>query len=437
MAPPLTPFQLAYYLACPDDIEETRQRLFDGEPGSSLSFSETEWDLLWPFVSNVWNISGTDLKSRPVDSPFVKNDYRCAWYRVLDASLGKDKRAKVASTHASCGGAVRVIIESKVIDDEVSDEVVGVSTDLATPRCYREQKYTDYGKQVTLQFKTPHNDHTLEDRDLAKTNDAIIEAVRDYVAAFDLDIPRACKKFAEDETSLEILKRAGLRKGLQNQEVRNFCRQMKTNARNVGNHRNAAKLTWQEQVQEAGSKCDENAILWRHVAVDVVDKVKRCSQGFIFVPQAWCATLCENDFLVVLDSTHNTNHLRWYLFTLLVRDRCGRWRPGAHFLAETQHAAIIEGCIRAVRDVVPSFSPKYVVNDDSAAEQKAVRDFSASEAQSLLCQKHWKDVVFKNLPGKDLEKTRRLFMKALLVAIDEEECTRFCELAVNAIPNGK
>ena len=132
MAPPLTPFQLAYYLACPDDIEETRQRLFDGEPGSSLSFSETEWDLLWPFVSNVWNISGTDLKSRPVDSPFVKNDYRCAWYRVLDASLGKDKRAKAASTHTCCRGAAHVIIEFKVVDGEVSDEVDNVSTELAT-----------------------------------------------------------------------------------------------------------------------------------------------------------------------------------------------------------------------------------------------------------------------------------------------------------------
>jgi hypothetical protein len=59
-------------------------------------------------------------------------EYQCAWYRVLEASCGKEKRAKAASTHTCCRGAAHVIIEFKVVDGKVSDEVDNVSTELAT-----------------------------------------------------------------------------------------------------------------------------------------------------------------------------------------------------------------------------------------------------------------------------------------------------------------
>jgi hypothetical protein len=158
--------------------------------------------------------------------------------------------------------------------------------------------------------------------------------------------------------------------------------------------------------------------------------------GLAFVPSAWGANLESNDFLVLMDSTHQTNRWGWYLFTLLARDSHGKWRPGACFLTETQHAALITAGLRSVKELVPGFNPQYVVTDDSAAEQSAFREFNAN-AECLLCQKHWKEAVFRRLPGRDLSRARRFFERALYFAVNEAECRRFCELAVEAIPAGK
>jgi hypothetical protein len=128
--------------------------------------------------------------------------------------------------------------------------------------------------------------------------------------------------------------------------------------------------------------------------------------GLAFVPPAWGGSLEVNDFVVLMDSTHQTNRWDWYLFTVLVRDSHCSWRPGACFLTESQHSNLIAAGLRAVRQLAPQFAPQFVITDDSAAEQSAWRDFSPS-TQALLCQKHWKTTVFRRLPGRDLSRARR------------------------------
>lgn len=142
--------------------------------------------------------------------------------------------------------------------------------------------------------------------------------------------------------------------------------------------------------------------------------------------------------LVVLDATHGTNRLGWFLFSLLVRDNNGRWRLGGFFLTSNQQSALIQECMAAIKRLAPDWPLRWVINDDSAAEQRALRDFSKcaglAGVRSFLCQKHWKSAVFRNLIGKDLAQARRRFESCLYTAIDEADCQRLAKLAVNAVP---
>jgi hypothetical protein len=47
-----------------------------------------------------------------------------------------------------------------------------------------------------------------------------------------------------------------------------------------------------------------------------------------------------------MDSTHKTIRLKWYLFTVFVRDEVGSWIPAAFFLTQKQDAEIVEACLR-------------------------------------------------------------------------------------------
>ena len=77
-----------------------------------------------------------------------------------------------------------------------------------------------------------------------------------------------------------------------------------------------------------------------------------------------------------MDSTHNSNSLKWKLFTLMARSEHGRWIPCAYMLSMTEDGNIIGAFLRKVKAWCGgrgAWRLRYIVTDDSAAEQKAVR----------------------------------------------------------------
>jgi hypothetical protein len=51
---------------------------------------------------------------------------------------------------------------------------------------------------------------------------------------------------------------------------------------------------------------------------------------------------------VVMDSTHDTNELKWQLYNLLIRDEVGQWIIGAHILTAREDSDIVAAGLREV-----------------------------------------------------------------------------------------
>jgi hypothetical protein len=97
-----------------------------------------------------------------------------------------------------------------------------------------------------------------------------------------------------------------------------------------------------------------------------------------------------------MDSTHCSNKLGWPLYTVMVRDEQGHQRPVAHFLARRQDGDIVASALKELRrwtGGVEGWRCRWFLTDDSAAEQKAVREAfppvpGEQETGHLLCQFH-------------------------------------------------
>ena len=77
-----------------------------------------------------------------------------------------------------------------------------------------------------------------------------------------------------------------------------------------------------------------------------------------------------------MDSSHHTNHLKWKLFTVMVRSEYGRWIPYAHMLTDHEDGDINAAFLRKLKQWCGGrggWRLRYMLTDDSSAEQKAVR----------------------------------------------------------------
>jgi len=94
-----------------------------------------------------------------------------------------------------------------------------------------------------------------------------------------------------------------------------------------------------------------------------------------------------------MDSTHDTNELRWPLYTLMARDTCGSWLPAAFFLTKFEDSDVAAASLKEVKQWAgKAWKLRYMLTDDSAGEQCAVRKvwkgLSAGEMEvtHLLCK---------------------------------------------------
>ena len=72
------------------------------------------------------------------------------------------------------------------------------------------------------------------------------------------------------------------------------------------------------------------------------------SYGLAFANKFRLAVLCRRGYFAVMDSTHKTNNLAWFLFNLMIRDEHGEWVPGAHILTSHQDSDIVAAGLREV-----------------------------------------------------------------------------------------
>jgi hypothetical protein len=78
--------------------------------------------------------------------------------------------------------------------------------------------------------------------------------------------------------------------------------------------------------------------------------------------------------LTLMDSTHNSNKLKWYLTTLMVRDEHHSWIPAVYFLHNKQDSEVLAASLRQIKQWCrQKWQLRYIITDDSAGEQTAIK----------------------------------------------------------------
>ena len=141
-------------------------------------------------------------------------------------------------------------------------------------------------------------------------------------------------------------------------------------------------------------------------AIRQADKV--LTHGTVWAAEHRINILRLRGYLTLMDSTHDTNWLGWYLYTMAVRDKTGSWRPCVYLLAETEDGDILAEAFQVIKQWCGGHGGWrfcYMLTDDSAAEQRAVRlafqglEEGATEITHLLCVFHSEQTLKRNLSG--------------------------------------
>ena len=147
-----------------------------------------------------------------------------------------------------------------------------------------------------------------------------------------------------------------------------------------------------------------------------------------------------------MDSTHNTNTLKWKLFTVMARSEHGRWIPCAHMLSPTENGNIVSAFLRKIKAWCGgrgAWRLRYMITDDSAAEQKAVRlafrglEEGEQQVDHFLCRKHNERTLERELGAGNCKKSLEDLYKALYYRFSEHGCLEETNAAIHKAPDSK
>ena len=147
-----------------------------------------------------------------------------------------------------------------------------------------------------------------------------------------------------------------------------------------------------------------------------------------------------------MDSTHNSNALKWKLFTVMARSEHGRWLPCAHMLSPTEDGNIVAAFLRKIKEWCGgrgAWRLRYIITDDSAAEQKAVRlafrglEEGEQQVDHFLCRKHSERTLKERLSGDACKKPFEHLYKALYYRFSEHGCLEEINAAISHAPESK
>lgn len=107
-----------------------------------------------------------------------------------------------------------------------------------------------------------------------------------------------------------------------------------------------AQETWAEQIDSAlrwlleQKKEEEGKWKARHITAHC-DANGEASEGLVFGRRNRLRLLARRGYLTLMDATHNTNGMRWILYTVMIRETHGTWVPGAHILTAKADSNVI------------------------------------------------------------------------------------------------
>ncbi|SLM33896.1 MULE transposase domain, partial [Lasallia pustulata] len=280
--------------------------------------------------------------------------------------------------------------------------------------------------------------HSLDDCDRFKRPSVFrVLAVREVANGYSVAVVAKNLRAVNHSEDRKKLFAAG-GKWLTSKDVHNACTTWKK--QNPASKQRGNNETWQEQALEARIWLEKEG--WE---VEPIQAVRTCdrelSDGLVFADSKRLSTLCRRGHFVLMDSTHKTNKLRWFLYTLMVRDEHGSWIPGAHILTAREDSDIVATGLKTIKRWCHNqWHLRYMLTDDSAGEQSAVRKafpgLSAGEMEvsHLLCKVHSQRTLRKALPGEANQRCREHLMAALYNRKTKPGCEESIQAAINVAP---
>lgn len=281
--------------------------------------------------------------------------------------------------------------------------------------------------------------HSLAWMDSKRFNNAIKDAIKQWICACDGRVSEVKKRLALPSNQRALID-AGGRKAVTSQDLQNWKKLVVAQADNTAVR--SSKDTWCAQVDEA-IELSEQRGWWAEELSAKRSKSKACpdgvSHGVVFCDDRGLKHLAGEQELCLVDATHNTNALEWFLYTILKRESLGIWRPIAHFLTSHLDSDIQLACLNRLAELY-SFSTRTLVSDDSKAEQRAWLSFRHTHGHHdhihILCQKHFKETLNKQFKGDEYKTTRKFLLQALYTAPSKQDCHHALQQAWNSIPKG-
>lgn len=297
-----------------EDTALMRQRLFALDTPIKLTAEEhARW---WPFVNNVWSISSRETYKSGIRVEF----WNCRLLqKTHDSKKSKNPAAKQRNRPIregrtySCRIKVTVYPDSHYMWTRTSDE--GHSHNLAISN---QQKINTFLRTVG---KGPVE---------SGFNPPAVMAVMRGLTCEELG-----RKRLEDAD-----RRYLTCKHLANMDV--VWRSTHPDQRSTG-----YEDPWQIQLNKAVTFLEEHGYCYKTIAA--ARKGKEDSISIVFGKDRRLKTLIRRSYLYLIDSTHDTNYLRWYLYTIMVQDKFSSWIPRAHLLTNSKDSDILSTALKQIK----------------------------------------------------------------------------------------
>lgn len=389
----------------PPDLALMRDRMHD--LNEQLVFTREQFDTYWKYVSNVWSYQSKYI--RKADGAETQH-WHCrlqpkTWEskkkikKPMDDSVESKQRSRKIRDGNECDAWMKMVI----IDD-----------------IFYLERYGD-----------PHT-HNLDRIDELKRNDGLRERVEEQVWAQlqPAEIYAALTGAAYMQDGRTQLNDAG-GKYISREEIKGWAvafRRKHPDLRVQGHNEDP-----QEQLRAAELFLDKNSWEWQRIECEKDDSSKKSlkrkapgdtpmSIGIVFGQLHRLDTLRKRGRLTLLDSTHKTNFLGWYLYTFMCRDEAGSFIPSCHLLTDGEDSNILAEAILVIKKWLNQglqdwqhWKPRYFLTDDSAAEQLAIKKAfkgvyawgGEDEIKHFLCQVHSRRTIDKRI--KDAEIRAELY----------------------------
>ncbi|CAG8583474.1 13905_t:CDS:2 [Cetraspora pellucida] len=108
-------------------------------------------------------------------------------------------------------------------------------------------------------------------------------------------------------------------------------------------------------------------------------------RGLCFANFWQIENLTRYGWLMLMDSTHNTNKHGWHLFTLYIRDSCGCWNVSAHFFVNRENSKAVMSALKIVQKFALQWNPQYMLLDQSSIESNGIALTFPAGCEEIVC----------------------------------------------------